>query len=96
MTDEAHLIGKPEPVRLRLQFCGVGAFAGNGRSHTAAGFPEDGQSIDEHIHGLHRAQLAHADDVGGIRPRTAGSNSVSAMPLRTMRTIASGGATTLR
>ena len=30
---------------------------------------KNGQGLDQHIHGLHRPQFPHADDIGGIGPR---------------------------
>ena len=96
MPDKADLIAQPQPGCLRLQFCRVRTFAGDGRSHAAAGSLKDGQSLDQYIHGLYRPQFPHADDIGGVRPRHRRLDSDSAMPLRTMRTMARGGATTLR
>ena len=88
MADEANLIGEPETLRLRLEFCRVRPFAGDGRGHAAAGSLEHRQRLDEHIDGLDRPQFADADDVGR-RPAAAltGSNSDSPMPLRTTRTM---------
>ena len=92
VADETNLIGDAETLRLRLEFCGVRSFAGDRRADAAGRIVLRiaSASISTSIALTGRNSPTHTMSVASGRGVT-GSNSASAMPLRTTRTMPAAG-----